>query len=121
MKVARCGLAVTLFVGPMAAVAPQRRPVAMAVTPAQKRANAVVGIENFRFVPAEVTVPVGAVVRWVNKDDVPRTVTAKGSEPAFDSKALDTDEAFSFEFKRAGIYTYYCKVHPHMTAKIVVK
>jgi plastocyanin len=121
MKLAGCGLAVTLFAGSMAAVAVAEKPVPVAVTAAEKRATAVVGIENFRFSPAEVTVPVGAVVRWVNKDDVPHTVTAKGSGPAFDSKALDTEETFSFEFKQAGTYTYYCKVHPHMTAKIVVK
>jgi plastocyanin len=93
-----------------------------ATQPADHHAAATtITIENFRFSPAEVTIPAGSVVRWVNKDDVPHTATAKGKEPAFDSKMLDTDDGFSFEFKRPGTYAYYCKVHPHMTARVIVK
>ena len=110
MRLLRYGFAVALFAG-----------AAGAARPAERRVAATITIDNFRFAPAEVTVPAGAVVRWVNKDDVPHTATAKGGEPAFDSKALDTDEGFSFEFKKPGIYAYYCKVHPHMTGKVIVK
>jgi plastocyanin len=89
--------------------------------PAPKPATVTVTIDNFRFSPAEVTVPAGSVVRWVNRDDVPHTATAKGRNPAFDSNTLDTDEGFSFTFGRPGEYAYYCKVHPHMTGKVIVK
>ena len=84
-------------------------------------ANASVEIDNFIFKPAELTVNAGTTVTWVNKDDVPHTATAKGKSPAFDSKALDTDEKFSFTFDQPGVYSYYCKVHPHMTGKVIVK
>jgi plastocyanin len=84
-------------------------------------ASASVEIDNFVFKPAELTVKAGTIVTWVNKDDVPHTATAKGKSPAFDSKALDTDEKFSFTFSQPGVYPYYCKVHTHMTGKIVVK
>jgi plastocyanin len=94
---------------------------APATQPKPPVAAVVITIENFRYSPAEVTVPAGSVVRWVNKDDVPHTATAKGKEPAFDSKSLDTDEGFSFEFKKPGAFNYYCKVHPHMTGKVIVK
>jgi plastocyanin len=80
-----------------------------------------VSIDNFKFSPAELTVPVGTTVTWVNHDDVPHTATSKNDPPAFDSKALDTDESFSFTFTKAGTYGYYCKVHNHMTARIIVK
>ena len=92
-----------------------------ATQPSPKRPAAIVTIENFRFAPSEVTVPVGSVVKWVNKYDVPHTATAKGRDSSFDSSTLDTDDAFSFEFKRPGVYSYYCKVHPHMTGKVIVK
>jgi len=82
---------------------------------------ATVEIDNFNFKPRELTVKVGATVTWANHDDVPHTATGKGKSPAFDSKMLDTDDKFSFTFKKAGTYAYYCKVHPHMTATIVVK
>jgi plastocyanin len=83
--------------------------------------TATVEIDNFNFKPRELTVKVGATVTWVNHDDVPHTATVKGKSPAFDSGMLDTDDKFSFTFKKPGTYPYYCKVHPHMTATIVVK
>jgi plastocyanin len=39
----------------------------------------------------------------------------------FKSRALDTDEKFSFTFKDPGTYDYFCSVHPKMTGKIIVK
>ncbi len=81
----------------------------------------VVSIDNFNFKPKELTISAGTTVTWVNKDDVPHTATAKGESPAFDSKALDTDDKYSFTFKNAGTFEYYCKVHPHMTGTIIVK
>ena len=84
-------------------------------------AAASVEIDNFIFKPAELTVKAGTTVTWVNRDDVPHTATAKGKSPAFDSKALDTDEKFSFTFDKPGVYSYYCKVHTHMTGKVTVQ
>lgn len=78
-------------------------------------------IDNFNFKPKELTINAGTTVTWINHDDVPHTATGKGKSPVFDSKMLDTDEQFSFTFKNPGAYSYYCKVHPHMTATIVVK
>jgi plastocyanin len=39
----------------------------------------------------------------------------------FKSKALDTDDAFSFTFTEPGTYEYFCSLHPYMTAAIVVE
>jgi plastocyanin len=78
-------------------------------------------IDNFTFSPATVTVAAGARVTWVNHDDVPHTVTSKVKPRLFDSGALDTDDRFSFVFTAPGTYDYFCAVHPHMTAKVVVK
>jgi len=89
--------------------------------PADTGPAAKVTIDNFRFTPAEITVRPGATVTWVNKDDAPHTATAKGGKPAFDSGALDTDETYAFTFKAPGTYRYYCKIHPHMTATVIVK
>ncbi len=78
-----------------------------------------VTIDNFKFSPATLTVPVGAQVTWTNRDDVPHTVAS--TEKKFSSQALDTDEQFSFTFADPGTYEYYCSVHPKMTAKIIVQ
>jgi plastocyanin len=96
-----------------------RGAVSLATSDAAKVVN--VSIDNFKFTPAELTVPVGTTVKWTNRDDVPHTATSKGEPSLFDSKALDTDDSFSFTFSSPGTYRYYCKVHNHMTGTITVK
>ena len=75
-------------------------------------------IKDFSFQPKLVTVPVGAKVVWVNKDEEPHTVVS--TDKTFLSRALDTDDTFAFTFNMPGTYEYFCSVHPRMTAKIVV-
>lgn len=82
--------------------------------------KAEVGIDNFSFLPKEITVPVGTTVTWTNHDDVPHVV-ASADDQFKKSAALDTDESFSHTFTTAGNYTYFCSIHPHMTGKIIVK
>jgi plastocyanin len=59
-------------------------------------------------------------VTWVNHDDIPHTVVSE-DKATFKSRALDTDEKFSFIFSKPGTYTYFCSIHPKMTAKVVVQ
>ena len=77
-----------------------------------------VAIDNFTFGPKELTVPVGTTVKWTNRDDIPHTVVSAGK---FRSKAMDTDDTFSFAFTAAGEYKYFCSLHPHMTGTIKVE
>jgi len=79
----------------------------------------VVTIDNFTFTAPELTVAVGTTVKWVNHDDIPHTVVEKNK--AFRSKALDTDDTYSFTFASAGTFDYFCGLHPHMVGKIIVK
>jgi len=81
-------------------------------------ANAVT-IDNFTFSPKELTVAVGTTVKWVNHDDIPHTVVEKNT--TFRSKALDTDDSYSFTFASAGTFDYFCGLHPHMVGKVIVK
>jgi plastocyanin len=78
-------------------------------------------IDNFTFDPPDVTISAGTRVTWVNHDDVPHTATSTTKPRAFDSGTLDTDQKYSFEFKTAGVYEYFCAVHPKMTGRITVK
>jgi plastocyanin len=83
-------------------------------------AAAAVGIDNFTFNPATVTVKAGTTVTWTNKDDIPHGIAATNN--AFKrSQALDTDDSFSFTFTTPGTYQYFCYIHPHMTGTIVVE
>jgi amicyanin len=78
-----------------------------------------VTIDNFVFEPAKLTVKAGTTVTWTNHDDIPHTVAAK--DRSFKSKAMDSDESYSFTFTTPGEYDYFCSLHPHMTGTIVVE
>ena len=77
-----------------------------------------VKIDNFSFGP-DVTIASGTTVTWTNHDDVPHVVASDTN--IFKSKALDTDDRYSYTFTKPGIYVYYCTVHPKMMAKVVVR
>jgi plastocyanin len=94
---------------------------AAAGTQPTSQAAVIVKIENFAFMPKVLEIAAGATVTWQNADDVPHTATSKNDPQVFDSGPLDTDEKFSFTFSKPGKYTYYCKVHPHMTGVVIVK
>ena len=81
--------------------------------------TAEVKIDNFSFGPTALTVPVGTTVTWTNRDDIPHTVVS--TDGVFKSKALDTDDKFSFVFSRPGTYPYFCSIHPKMTGQVIVK
>jgi plastocyanin len=76
-------------------------------------------ISNFTFTPNPLTVAVGTTITWVNRDDVPHTVTAQ--DHSFTSSGLDTDDRFTHQFTAAGTYAYYCTIHTKMTATIIVR
>jgi len=85
-----------------------------------QNAGSAVAIDNFTFNPQRVTVKVGTTVTWTNKDDIPHGIASANN--AFSrSKALDTDDSYSFTFGTPGTYQYFCYLHPHMTGTIVVE
>ena len=81
--------------------------------------TAAITIDNFKFGTASLEIAVGTTVTWTNRDDVPHTVTS--TTKLFKSPPMDTDEKFSYTFKQAGTFEYFCSLHPHMTGKIVVR
>jgi plastocyanin len=78
-----------------------------------------VKIDNFKFGPGQLSVLKGTSVTWTNEDDIPHSIvlTALGVR----SKTLDTDKAFSYQFDKAGTYSYICGLHPFMHGQVVVK
>ena len=87
---------------------------------AQQTATTEVKIDNFSFGPATLTVAAGTTVTWINRDDIPHTVVSD-DKTTFKSKALDTDDSFSYTFTKPGTYSYFCSIHPKMTAKVIVQ
>jgi plastocyanin len=79
-----------------------------------------ISIDNFTFNPPTLTVKAGTTVTWTNKDDIPHGI-ASANNGFSRSKAMDTDDSFSFTFTTPGTYQYFCYIHPHMTGTIVVQ
>ena len=82
--------------------------------------SSAVAIHNFTFTPQTLTVKAGTTVTWTNKDDIPHGIASANNGFA-KSKALDTDDSYSFAFATPGTYAYFCYVHPYMKGTIVVE
>ena len=132
MKLAKSAMFVSSIAYTIIAIQVSCKPApADSAVPASAKADApasqpttqavIVKIDNFKFEPKELQIAAGTTVTWQNADDVPHTATSKDDPQLFDSGALDTDEKYSFTFSKPGTYTYYCKVHPHMTGVVTVK
>lgn len=79
-----------------------------------------VEIRDFAFTPAEIRVPVGTTIHWVNEEEgVVHTVTA--DDESFDSGSLQPGEGWSRRFDAPGRYPYHCTPHPFMKATVVVE
>jgi plastocyanin len=103
---------------PAAAAAPPApsSPPAPAVT-ANPVATTSVGIANFAFSPAAITVKAGSTVTWTNQDEDAHTVAISGS-PA--SQPLQNGDTFTHTFAQPGTYSYLCTIHPYMRGMVVV-
>ena len=106
-------LIVAMLLGPIVGAM-----LALGSAAAQDGTN-VITIDNFTFSPKELTVAVGTTVKWVNHDDIPHLVVEK--KTTFRSKALDTDDSYSYTFTSAGTFDYFCGLHPHMVGQVIVK
>ena len=114
----------TLFISTFAVALPLALVAISLLHPARARSDektlpTEVRVDNFSFGPEALTVPANSTVAWVNKDDVPHVIAS--NDGLFKSKALDTDDKFSFTFTNAGDYKYFCSLHPHMTGMIKVE
>src|SRR5262249_36484311 len=100
------GIALVLLTAGPAADAPAAQPVQVA-------------IKDFAYAPPTLPGRAGARGVGVNHDEEPHTVTSRTG--GFTSAGLGDGEHFSWQFDQQGTYTYFCALHPKMTATIVVR
>jgi len=93
-------------------------PAAEAPAPARAttKAPGSVGMVDFAFSPASVTVNVGDSVTWSNGGEEPHTATGSG----FDTGAVAPGASASATFSTAGSFSYICEIHPFMKGTVVV-
>jgi plastocyanin len=89
-----------------------------ATTAASGAGGAPVGIADFAFDPADLSVPAGTEVTWTNGDGVPHSVVA--TDGAFESETLDAGATFSTTFSTPGTFTYVCGIHGSMQGTVTV-
>lgn len=94
---------------------------------------------SLKFMPMELTVPVGTTVRWVNGETIIHTITSgdwgdvneatglRGSQTEdglFDwdlAPRGQSGDSFEYTFDTAGTYSYYCDIHLAMNGSITVE
>src|SRR5260370_1937480 len=113
-SVSIAGLAAALVLGTLGFGAGQRGYVANAQ---EKMSTMEVKIDNFSFGPVTLTVPVGTMVTWTNRDDIPHTVVSTDDSQTFSSTGLGTDENISFPSSQPCTHLYFCSIHPKLLHK----
>jgi plastocyanin len=69
------------------------------------------------FMPDTVKVNTGSVITWVNNSNLPHNVvgtykkTAAGSQITVDSRFIQPNESWSYNFNDAGVFQYICTIH----------
>lgn len=102
---------------------PEAKPVTKPTTPKPNpkpvvKTQVTVKIANHTFQPDAVTIKPGMSVVWVNNDSVAHTVTAY--DGSFDSGSIPPGGSYKFTFDRPVSHSYYCTLHPSMSATVVV-
>ncbi|HEX6590113.1 MAG TPA: cupredoxin family copper-binding protein [Longimicrobiales bacterium] len=79
----------------------------------------VVEMTRFAFQPFQVEVAPGDTVRWLNRELVPHTATAR--DGSWDSGGIEQGASWSWVADRRGTIDYVCAYHPSMRGRIVVR
>ena len=107
----------------MIAIAPSAFAEDVTVTNAPGSASP--GCEPNCFVPSTVTIEVGDTVTWDNTDTAAHTATGgnptDGPSGVFDSSLIMAGGSFSHTFEAAGMFDYFCMVHPWMSGVVIVR
>ncbi len=83
------------------------------------QSTAVVFIQDFRYHPATLTVAVGTIVTWTNRDPVPHTATSR-TAGKFDTGLIEQNQSKSVTLTEVGTFDYFCTIHPDMRGTITV-
>ena len=75
---------------------------------------------SWGFSPANLSVPVGTQVTWINTTDTSHTVTGQSLQFE-DSGPILPGDSWSQTFSEAGTFEYICSPHPFMTGSVMIE
>jgi plastocyanin len=93
--------------------------LALVTAPAVLAADPAVDIAGFAFSPGTITISVGDSVTGSNAHAQSHTATA--DDGSFDTGTITSSTPKTVSFATAGTFAYHCKIHPAMTATVVVQ
>lgn len=94
---------------------------AAAPAPSPDGATAEIGIADFAYDPATVTVKAGTAVSWTNEDAAAHTATISTGTQKFDTATIEEGQTATVTFDTPGTYAYICVFHPLMKGTLVVE
>jgi len=69
--------------------------------------------------PPSTSINAGTLVKWINNDNTLHTVTF-ATPGIYDSGIISHGASVSHSFFDQGVFDYFCRIHPFMTANITV-
>lgn len=85
------------------------------------KAPITVTIDAFQFKPDKIRIKRGQSVIFINKDEVPHTVTPDKSAHFVPSGIIKGGEQHEVLFDSAGVQNFSCDFHPSMRGRVIVK
>jgi len=79
-----------------------------------------VTIQNFAFLPGDITIKKGTTVTWTNNDSTAHSVNETDNQKGPDSGDLNPGDKYSFTFDQTGTFKYRCNLHPEMLGTVTV-
>lgn len=76
-------------------------------------------IQGFKFHPSTITVAAGDTLRFVNRDPVPHTATARDS--TWDSGPIAPGATWAYVAPDTGDDAFFCRFHPVMLGRLQVR
>ena len=76
------------------------------------------------YIPSQIVIERGKQVTWLNEDSAFHSVTSgfyDAPSDLFDSGHLDPFEYYTLTFDDAGVYDYFCTLHPWMEGQVIVE
>ena len=94
-------------------------------TPTTTPVSFEVEINYDTFIPANITVPVGATVTWIHRDREADSAVwfhnVTSETGLFDSGLLAFGDTFSYTFTERGTFNYYNKEFPYRHGTVIVE
>ena len=76
----------------------------------------IIEIKDLKFIPNEISVKPGDIVKWINHDFIPHTATANNKK--WNSDLIGAEAKWQMTIGNETFEDYFCIYHPGMKGKV---